>query len=466
MASDYWIRNSAPEYGNIYYNNTKPGISRCVAGRYGKKNDDGVWISNSYCTTYKRTPGSSEPGRNCLPNCVGLAAGTFNETFVMNMRMYIPDFPDGWYYNLNCNGRDFKYKAEEINATIKANGNQIPLIPVLKSTEAPPLGGIGVYADGRNHVVYVTHVYSADSCHIIQSGYGGWKGPWDTNGKDMYRSSGWNDGDSKDAYHLIGWLANPAIDINPEDPFWKRYAESTSTSVAPVIPPPAQYIKLNSLKLGTTAVTLIKGSSTTLSVNYNPTNCDSAEKAITASSSNTSVATVTPNGTTITAVDAGTAEITVTDVNGKSYTCTVTVKLDLSETLQSVTITNTVLTVKSKDCIDLDFDVEGSYTSATWSIIDNTDIASIDPATGVITTKRGGTLTAKVVVAGLNADGNSITKEATVKVTVLPREGIYIYGKNNTKKFYVPYIYKNGSWYKVTGYVYNDGKWKKFIEKV
>ncbi len=486
MASDYWIRNSAPEYGNIYYNNTKPGISKCTAGRYGKNigtKENPIWVGNSYCRTYvnkegktvkgayDRSPGQSEAGRNCLPNCVGLAAGTFNETFVMNMRMYIPDFPDGWYYNLSCNGKAFKDRAIEINTTIEANGNKIPLIPILDSSAAPPLGGIGVYANGRNHVVYVTHVYNADSCHIIQSGYGGWKGPWDTNGKDMYRSTGWNDGDSGDAYHLIGWLANPAIDRNPEDPFWKRYAESTSNEVESVTPPPAQYIKLNSLTLGTNSVTLIEGNSSTVSVNYNPSNCSDDEKVITASSSDTTVAEVTvdSNGITIKALsykDGGNAVITVTDKNKNTYTCNVDVDPHPDVVLKSVTITNTNLTVKAKDCIDLDFKVEGEHSSAEWSIDCDEKVASINEDTGVITTYHGGTLTATVVVTGVDADGNTITKETTVNVTVLPREGVYIYGKNNSRKFYVPYIYKNGSWYKVIAHVYNKGNWKKFIEKV
>lgn len=80
---------------------------------------------------------------------------------------------------------------------------------------------------------------------------------------------------------------------------------------------------VTSVSLNKTSLTLAKGNSETLIATVYPT--DASNKAVTWKSSNTSVATVTSSGK-VTAVAAGTAQITVTTKDGsKKATCTVTV---------------------------------------------------------------------------------------------------------------------------------------------
>ena len=79
---------------------------------------------------------------------------------------------------------------------------------------------------------------------------------------------------------------------------------------------------LSSISLNKSSASISKGSTTSLSVTYNPSNTTDS-KTVTWSSSNTSVATVSSSGV-VTGKGAGTATITA-NVNGKTARCTVTV---------------------------------------------------------------------------------------------------------------------------------------------
>ena len=80
-------------------------------------------------------------------------------------------------------------------------------------------------------------------------------------------------------------------------------------------------VKVTSVTLNKTALSLIIGNTETLSATVAPSNAEN--KSVTWKSSNTKVATVS-NGK-VTAVGAGSATITVASTNGKTATCTVTV---------------------------------------------------------------------------------------------------------------------------------------------
>ena len=86
-------------------------------------------------------------------------------------------------------------------------------------------------------------------------------------------------------------------------------------------------VPVSGVALNTTTVSLEVGKTTTLTATVAPN--DAANKRVTWTSSDTSVAMVAPDGT-VTAVKAGTAAITATaaDGSGKSATCTVTVTGD------------------------------------------------------------------------------------------------------------------------------------------
>ena len=81
-------------------------------------------------------------------------------------------------------------------------------------------------------------------------------------------------------------------------------------------------IPAKSISLSKTTLTINKGSTQNLAVNFNPTNTTS--KVITWKSSNNNIATVNTKGT-ITAKSKGTAIITATSKYGKTATCKVTV---------------------------------------------------------------------------------------------------------------------------------------------
>ncbi|EGP5699141.1 hypothetical protein DSH72_10750 [Enterococcus faecium] len=75
--------------------------------------------------------------------------------------------------------------------------------------------------------------------------------------------------------------------------------------------------------LSKTATTLVVGASETLSATVLP--ADATDKSVKYSSSNETIATVTPVQGKITGVAAGTATITATTANGKTAVCEVTV---------------------------------------------------------------------------------------------------------------------------------------------
>ena len=81
-------------------------------------------------------------------------------------------------------------------------------------------------------------------------------------------------------------------------------------------------VSATGISLNKTKLSLVKGSSATLTATITPSNA--TDKSVTWTSSNTSIATVSKGK--VTAVKAGTATITAKTSNGKTATCTVTVK--------------------------------------------------------------------------------------------------------------------------------------------
>ena len=77
------------------------------------------------------------------------------------------------------------------------------------------------------------------------------------------------------------------------------------------------------MTLNKTALTLEVGANETLSATVEPS--DAADKSVQYSSSDETVATVTPVQGKVTAVKPGTATVTAKTVNGKTATCEVTV---------------------------------------------------------------------------------------------------------------------------------------------
>src|SRR5699024_8973802 len=101
----------------------------------------------------------------------------------------------------------------------------------------------------------------------------------------------------------------------------EQYNSATTTIEVIVI---RREIPITSIVLNKTKMELEEGTSEKLSVSYTPSDTTD-EKKVTWKSDNEGVAKVSSDGT-VTAVKEGTATITATASNGKSASCTVTVK--------------------------------------------------------------------------------------------------------------------------------------------
>lgn len=140
---------------------------------------------------------------------------------------------------------------------------------------------------------------------------------------------------------------------------------------------------------------LNKGDSITLVPIVTPTDADSI---LTWTSSDASVAVVDKNGT-VTAVGAGSADITVS-AKGISATCTVTVKAPA----QSIQISESTVSLQEDETYQPTATVDPADTTdeITWSSSDSS-IASVD-TTGRVTAKKAGTATITVAAGQQSAD--------------------------------------------------------------
>ncbi|MBQ2800624.1 MAG: Ig-like domain-containing protein [Lachnospiraceae bacterium] len=103
----------------------------------------------------------------------------------------------------------------------------------------------------------------------------------------------------------------------------------TEAAKATATPAPENYVKVKSVKLNASKITVGTKATFTLTATVNPTNAK--YKNITWSSSNKKVATVSKKGK-VTAKKAGTATITALTKDGKKATCKVTVKTGVKVT--------------------------------------------------------------------------------------------------------------------------------------
>ena len=156
--------------------------------------------------------------------------------------------------------------------------------------------------------------------------------------------------------------------------------------------------------LNKTMLSLVKGSSETLTATVDP--ADTTDKTLTWTTSNANVATVA-NGT-VTAVSAGTATITVTTANGKNAICEVTVHVLAS----GVSLNKNTLSLIKGGSETLTATIAPSDTTdktLTWTT-SNANVATV--ANGTVTAIGAGTATITVTTA----NGKTATCEVTVSV--------------------------------------------------
>ena len=180
-------------------------------------------------------------------------------------------------------------------------------------------------------------------------------------------------------------------------------------------------IAVSSIELSSTKKTIQVGKTAKLTVKIKPSNA--SNQTIQWTSSNTSVAVVNASGE-ITAIKEGTAKITAKSNNGKTATCTVTVKTTVP--VSSVTLSSTKKTIQVGKTASLTATIKPSNATnkkVTWTS-SNTGVATVD-SNGKVTAKKEGTAT--ITVKSTNG------KKATCTVTVKKKIPISSISLDKTK---------------------------------
>lgn len=162
--------NSSDPNIKCFNNSANGGLSKCITGK----------PTNKVC--------------NVLSNCVGWAAGRFNQIYNILMKTN-----GQMKYPFACNAENFIEKAKEFG---------------LKTGDVPQIGAIMVWqkgntlggSDGAGHVAIVERVDSADKVYTSESGWNNSKKMW-----NKTRTKGTGNWGSSGAYKFRGFIYNPAV---------------------------------------------------------------------------------------------------------------------------------------------------------------------------------------------------------------------------------------------------------------
>ena len=152
---------------------------------------------------------------------------------------------------------------------------------------------------------------------------------------------------------------------------------------------------------------------------------------VTFSTGNKKIATVDENGK-ITAVGVGTSKITAKTYNGKTASCTVTVK----KLADSITLNKTSITLGVGEKYDLNSSIPNN-TAAYYRLYysNNTAIAPVQKAGGLVTAKTVGTTTIRCKLRnGKEAICKVTVKSAPSRVTVSDKSATLKVGQSKTLK--------------------------------
>lgn len=152
---------------------------------------------------------------------------------------------------------------------------------------------------------------------------------------------------------------------------------------------------------------------------------------VTFSTGNKKIATVDSNGK-ITAVGVGTSKITAKTYNGKTASCTVTVK----KLADSITLNKTSITLGVGEQYDLNSSIPNN-TAAYYRLYysNNTAIASVQKSGGLVTAKTAGTTTIRCKLSnGKEAICKVTVKSAPSRVTVSNKSATLKVGQSKTLK--------------------------------
>ena len=211
------------------------------------------------------------------------------------------------------------------------------------------------------------------------------------------------------------------------EPTTETVTEPTTEAVTEPTTVPKPTTVPTGIKLNKTDIVL--GTTESYALSTTVTNGNLSQ--VTFSTGNKKIATVDENGK-ITAVGVGTSKITAKTYNGKTASCTVTVK----KLADSITLNKTSITLGVGEKYDLNSSIPNN-TAAYYRLYysNNTAIAPVQKAGGLVTAKTAGTTTIRCKLSnGKEAICKVTVKSAPSRVTVSDKSATLKVGQSKTLK--------------------------------
>ena len=211
------------------------------------------------------------------------------------------------------------------------------------------------------------------------------------------------------------------------EPTTEAVTEPTTEAVTEPTTVPKPTTVPTGIKLNKTDIVL--GTTESYALSTTVTNGNLSQ--VTFSTGNKKIATVDSNGK-ITAVGVGTSKITAKTYNGKTASCTVTVK----KLADSITLNKTSITLGVGEKYDLNSSIPNN-TAAYYRLYysNNTSIAPVQKAGGLVTAKTAGTTTIRCKLSnGKEAICKVTVKSAPSRVTVSDKSATLKVGQSKTLK--------------------------------
>ncbi|MFQ9063644.1 MAG: GH25 family lysozyme [Eubacterium sp.] len=221
-------------------------------------------------------------------------------------------------------------------------------------------------------------------------------------------------------------FTEPATEAVTE-PATEAVTEPTTEAVTEPTTVPKPTTVPTGIKLNKTDIVL--GTTESYALSTTVTNGNLSQ--VTFSTGNKKIATVDENGK-ITAVGVGTSKITAKTYNGKTASCTVTVK----KLADSITLNKTSITLGVGEKYDLNSSIPNN-TAAYYRLYysNNTSIAPVQKAGGLVTAKTVGTTTIRCKLSnGKEAICKVTVKSAPSRVTVSDKSATLKVGQSKTLK--------------------------------
>ena len=223
------------------------------------------------------------------------------------------------------------------------------------------------------------------------------------------------------------------------------------------ITPAHEHVDVTGVTISTTSTTIYAGSTKTLVATVLPINA--TDKAVTWSSSDNTIATVSNNGL-VTALATGATTITVTTHDG-GYTASCAVAVEEATVTTLAIVGAPVISAETCNYDAIADNSEDVTSSATWSITSGSQYATINPNNGHVTILNGAsesTVTIQAVYAGLTATTNVTLTYVSGAESETTTESTVDVGGNTTTVTATVTEYEDGSSVEVVETVITDAE--------